>query len=81
MARIGGDEFVLLCPATDKEQAKVLIDRAIAITRKSTMEFSGRDGVSESIPIRFSVGIEDAKDLKNDIKAALSKATKALELS
>ncbi len=37
-------------------------------------------GISDQL-IRFSVGIEDAKDLKNDIEAALTKATKALELS
>ena len=37
-------------------------------------------GISDQL-IRFSVGIEDATDLKNDIEWALSKAIKPLAVS
>jgi diguanylate cyclase (GGDEF)-like protein len=42
MARWGGEEFIILIPGTDLDQAKVLADRLCQIVSETTMPEAGR---------------------------------------
>lgn len=49
VARIGGDEFLILMPETDQEQSRVVVDRLL---EKCRTEFRKRD-----LPVALSIGV------------------------
>ncbi len=65
IARIGGDEFVVILPKTDYEEAGLMAKRIS--TRLSEVKVN-------SIPISISFGWSTKKELEDDIGAVLKKA-------
>ena len=65
--RMGGDEFMLLLPETDKQAAGVLIDKL----RAQALQVQSPRG---PVPITFSCGIADSQD-----RASFSGTTKAAD--
>jgi len=83
--RYGGDEFVILLPDTDIEQAKMLLKRVLSDVKKHTFEWE-----SNQINVKISCGIsatgeleshEDEKDLitKADTRLYSAKRTQDLK--
>ncbi|MGA9179205.1 MAG: GGDEF domain-containing protein, partial [Desulfobacterales bacterium] len=83
--RYGGDEFVILLPDTDIEQAKMLLKRVLSDVKKHTFEWK-----SNHINVNISCGIsttveleshEDEKDLitKADTRLYSAKRTQDLK--
>ena len=62
VARIGGDEFVIVCERTAVDEADVLARRILALTR---VTISGVDTEHESFSITASVGIASAGSALN----------------
>ena len=69
--RYGGDEFVILLPDTDIEQAKMLLKRVLSDVEKHPFEWE-----SNQMNIKISCGISTTGELENheDEKALISKA-------
>jgi diguanylate cyclase (GGDEF)-like protein len=69
--RYGGDEFVILLPDTDIEQAKMLLKRVLSDVEKHAFEWE-----SNQINVRMSCGISTTGELENheDEKDLISKA-------
>jgi diguanylate cyclase (GGDEF)-like protein/PAS domain S-box-containing protein len=72
-ARIGGDEFVILLPETNSEQAYVTIDRIRQSLATIHMDFAGKP-----ISITISSGIASLKVEEESIDTLLSRADQAL---
>ena len=75
VARIGGDEFVIVCEGTTPEQAEVLAQRILNLVKATTP-----DVVEEPVAITASVGIAaattavDGADLLKQADAAMYRA-------
>ena len=69
--RYGGDEFVILLPDTDEEQAKMLLKRVLSDVRKHAFEWE-----SNQMNVKISCGISTTGGLENheDEKDLISKA-------
>ena len=69
--RYGGDEFVILLPDTDIEQAKMLLKRVLSDVEKHAFEWE-----SNQINVKISCGISTTGELENheDEKDLISKA-------
>ena len=69
--RYGGDEFVILLPDTDIEQAKMLLKRVLSDVENHALEWE-----SNQINVRISCGISTTGELENheDEKDLISKA-------
>jgi diguanylate cyclase (GGDEF)-like protein/PAS domain S-box-containing protein len=65
ISRIGGDEFVVLLPKTDFEQARIVVDRIHSAIIEEKVE---------SINLSVSYGWETKKELAVEIQKVLSKA-------
>ncbi len=65
IARIGGDEFVVLLPKVDKKQAEIMAKRVIAAFEKEVVEY---------IPLSASFGWETKDDKEQKIASILKKA-------
>ncbi len=57
LSRIGGDEFILLMPATDSVQAKMAVDRIRRKEKKLFLVFLEKNHKETFFPIRFSIGV------------------------
>jgi len=57
LSRIGGDEFILLLPATGSRQAKASIDKIRRKEKKLFIVFLGKNHKETFFPIRFSIGV------------------------
>ncbi len=62
VSRLGGDEFILLAPATSLEQANPLLDRIREVEAKLRVVCRDSSGNLEEIPIRFSIGIASTSE-------------------
>lgn len=71
--RLGGEEFGILMPNTNKEQALKAADRIRKIIEENTVEFEG-----EEISITVSVGIAVYREEMSDIDELLQEADRAL---
>lgn len=74
-ARYGGDEFVLLLPNTDSENAMVVCERISESVRKNDFVFRGEQG-PEIVNVTVSIGVSELCDemLEEDLLAAADKA-------
>jgi diguanylate cyclase (GGDEF)-like protein len=72
-ARFGGDEFALLLPDTNCEQAYLVVERARQAIAAQTMEFEG-----QSFSINISAGIASLSDAPETFDTLLSRADRAL---
>ena len=57
VCRFGGDEYVVLCPSTNHEQAVRLKDRLRNQEKESFLMCEDSQGKTELIPIRISIGL------------------------
>lgn len=57
LSRVGGDEFVILLPATDSRQAKTVRDRIRHAEKGLSLVCRQKNNERSSIPIRVSVGL------------------------
>ncbi len=62
VARMGGDEFALLCPSTNSDEARVLVERLQKAIANTELSVPGRDGQSIRIPLRISIGLADSME-------------------
>ncbi|MNF35703.1 Response regulator PleD [compost metagenome] len=61
VARIGGEEFLLLLPDTDRAGAQAMAERVLQALRLSTLDYAGnRIGVTSSIGVTAWQGPEDS---------------------
>jgi diguanylate cyclase (GGDEF)-like protein len=69
--RYGGDEFVILLPDTDIEQAKMLLKRVLSDIKKRAFDWE-----SHHLNVKISCGISTTSELENheDEKDLISKA-------
>jgi len=73
LARMGGDEFALLLPATSREQARATVERI-----RSTLKKESADRPSAAAPMTFSAGITGLSGEDDTIDALLRRADRAL---
>ncbi|MCP4750079.1 MAG: GGDEF domain-containing protein [Proteobacteria bacterium] len=66
VARLGGDEFVILCPATDRNAANDLLKRIWDEEQESHIVCTLPDGTTETVPVRFSIGLADSMEVPPD---------------
>lgn len=65
VARVGGDEFAVLLPETDREQARVVLDRMVASVETATNNLLGTK-------VTLSVGVKTFLDPPDDIERLLN---------
>ncbi|MES2392199.1 MAG: GGDEF domain-containing protein [Acidobacteriota bacterium] len=74
VARIGGEEFVLVLPHTDDVSAKILLDRV----REGLEKFSGKTAAL-TLPVTASIGFSGTRKRKDiEVKAIMREADLAL---
>ena len=73
LARMGGDEFSLLLPATSREQARVTVERI-----RSSLKEESADRPGAAAPMTFSAGITGLSGEGDTIDALLRRADRAL---
>lgn len=56
LSRMGGDEFIILLPSTDSEQAKAVVDRIRQKEKKLFLVLPKKNHETTFNPIRFSIG-------------------------
>jgi diguanylate cyclase (GGDEF)-like protein len=56
-ARIGGEEFAILLPETDSREAMLMLNRILAVTRRTPLEYENRQ-----IALSFSAGVTEYFD-------------------
>jgi diguanylate cyclase (GGDEF)-like protein len=71
LGRMGGEEFAILMPDTDVEQAEIVADRIRTMLEEQPLLFSGT-----RIPLTVSIGISEVT--AEGIEIALSNADEAL---
>jgi diguanylate cyclase (GGDEF)-like protein len=74
IARIGGDEFVVILPETDKSAVQTAVQRLI-----KNLEQQNRSQ-SESLPINLSIGFATCVDHHCQISEIFKKADRAMYL-
>ncbi len=72
LARIGGDEFVLILPATSSKDAKRLVKRIREAQKASNLKITDSNGHPVIIPASFSIGLAgtDETDPEETFKTA-----------
>lgn len=72
LARMGGDEFVVLLPATNSSQARMLVDRIRDKERTLFLDCRRKSDGNRAMPIRFSIGMagSDETSPENVMKLA-----------
>lgn len=73
LSRVGGEEFAVLCPETDLEQAAALAERLRESVARLRMRFGNTE---ESLTV--SVGVVDFKESRKTLTAMMSAADQAL---
>jgi diguanylate cyclase (GGDEF)-like protein len=73
--RYGGEEFILLFPETNAQEAKIVLDRILS--EFSSIPFSGLDGESEFY-CTFSGGVHEINSVDLDMKQNIEIADSAL---
>ncbi len=73
LARIGGEEFCLLLPEIDKDQAFLIAEKLRLAVMKSSMDI-----VHDSVPITISIGVSVVKESDINPEETLCRADKNL---
>lgn len=74
VARIGGDEFVVICPGTARDQARQLQERILRRSHAQTVKIEGKEkGRFETVPLQMSIGIASSAETQ-DAASVLSLA-------
>ncbi len=63
VGRYGGDEFVVLLPDTDAEQAKIVAQRMVLGVREVGLAFDAKRGVTASVGMAVATPEDDARAL------------------
>ena len=73
VARIGGDEFVILCESLERRPAKALAERIVRAFQKPFMLDAQRASVTCSVGMAFALpaGVTTSNDLLRDADAAM----------
>ena len=67
ISRSGGDEFVVLCPDTDFERTKPIINRIREFEATTKLEFFHKEGGgSEQVEVHVSLGVADSNEFNPD---------------
>lgn len=74
-ARIGGDEFVVLMPETNKEQSIAMAERLLIIFKKQSFKHVWK---GNSIPFTVSIGVTALRDEDSQLEMILKRADDAL---
>jgi len=72
VARMGGDEFVLLIPGANVEELELKIDRMRAVAKRAG------DSTPEPSPLSMSVGVATYPDDAADAEALLAEADRRM---
>jgi diguanylate cyclase (GGDEF)-like protein len=62
VARMGGDEFIVLCPATTSEEAGHFLRRLGETVRETTVTCHSGEGAALDLPLHLSVGVADSRE-------------------
>jgi diguanylate cyclase (GGDEF)-like protein len=65
-ARAGGDEFVILCPSTTREEANRLLQRLEQAFADTVLTLPCVDGAPPSVPLSVSIGCADSRECPPD---------------
>ncbi|NRA66692.1 MAG: GGDEF domain-containing protein [Pseudobacteriovorax sp.] len=67
ISRCGGDEFVVICPNTDFERTKAIVERIRELEQETAVTYSAKDSdKEETIPVRMSLGVADSNEFPAD---------------
>ncbi len=73
LARIGGDEFIVLLPGINTESARPIAERILKAVENSSFDYKGNQ-VSSTV----SIGLASFPDTSNNIDELMEKADKAM---
>jgi len=62
VTRLGGDEFIVLCPGISQKQATILIERIREEEAQTVLICEHPDGTKEEVPVRMSIGMADSSE-------------------
>ncbi|MFP7721745.1 sensor domain-containing diguanylate cyclase [Lysobacter sp. A3-1-A15] len=62
VARMGGDEFIVMCPATTTREASHFLERLAETVRGTTIKCHASDGTPVELPLSLSVGVADSRE-------------------
>ncbi|NLI89621.1 MAG: diguanylate cyclase [Epulopiscium sp.] len=71
--RISGDEFVIILPKTNEEEAKLIIDRIIEASKKEDLQIDNSSSIEMSVSYGCGTKYKIDKDISEVLKEAESK--------
>ncbi len=65
-ARMGGDEFIVVCPATTTDEAANFRERLIRAVSDTRVHCQSSSGTSVQLPLHLSIGMADSRETGPD---------------
>lgn len=72
VCRVGGDEFVIICPGTNSKQAQKVVDRVVEGCKDAEIDVKNNKDEPMSIPMRMSVGLACSAEVNTNKVYALA---------